>query len=108
MCPVDKYTTTLSDMDSAMENYGVNQIGDELWFCGGKSFGSDEDHDQSKTCMIQSLLDGKWSTLEQMMNLPRLKPVVYSVGTKVIVTGGTTSNINSDTGCRNTQEVNKR
>ena len=96
----------LSDIETAMENYGVNQIGDELWFCGGKSFGNDEDQDQSKTCMIQSLTDGKWSTLEHRMNFPRLKPVVYSAGTMVIVVGGTTSNINSDTGCRNTQEVN--
>ena len=40
------------------------------------------------------------------MNIPRLNPVVFSVGTKVIVAGGTTSNINNDTGCRNTHEVN--
>ena len=49
MCPTDKNTPMLSDMENAMENYGVNKIRDELQFCGGKSFGNDEDHDQSKT-----------------------------------------------------------
>ena len=39
------------------------------------------------------------------MNLPRIKPVVFTQGSKVIVMGGTTSNIHSDIGCRDTQEV---
>ena len=39
------------------------------------------------------------------MNLPRTKPVLFTDGSKVIVMGGTTSNINIETGCRDTQEV---
>ena len=104
MCPNNKFTGVLSEMDSAMENYGMTQIKDEVWFCGGKSFGNDEDHDQSKSCLILSLTDGQWTTLEFKMNLPRLKPVVFAEGGKVIVMGGTTSDINSRTGCRDTQE----
>ena len=83
----------------------MTHAGDEIWLCGGKSFGNDEDHVQSKSCIILSLLDSDWRTLEFKMNLPRIKPVVFTEGSKVFVMGGTTSNINSDTGCRDTQEV---
>ena len=70
-----------------------------------KIFGNDEDHDQSNSCNILSLLDSYWRTLEFKMNLPRIKTGVFTEGSKVIVMGGTTSNINSETGCRETQEV---
>lgn len=95
----------LLDMNTALENFGANQVGDEIWVCGARSYGDDEDHDQSKSCMILSLLDGTWRIFEHKMNLPRLRPGVFSEGTKVIVKGGTTSSIHSNTGCRDTREV---
>ena len=87
MSPNDKYTGTLSEMDRAMENYKRTHAGDEIWLCGGKSFGNDEDHDQSKSCIILSLLDSDWRTLEFKMNLPRIKTGVFTEGSKVIVMG---------------------
>ena len=62
---------------------------------------NDKNYEQSKGCLIQSLLDGEWRRL----NHHRIRPVPFTEGSKVIVMGGTTSNINSVTGCRDTQEV---
>jgi len=105
MCPSDRYSSILDDMEAAMENYGMNQVGDELWVCGGKLLGGGKDLGHSKNCSILSLLDGTWRPFKYKMNLPRLRPVVYAEAGKVVVKGGTTSNIHSNTGCRDTQEV---
>ena len=105
MCPTDRYSSILDDMDAEMENNGMNQLDDELWFCGGKLLGGDKKLDHSKNCSILSLLDGTWRPFKYKMNLPRLRPVVYAEAGKVVVKGGTTSSIHSNTGCRDTQEV---
>ena len=39
------------------------------------------------------------------LNLPRLQPFMYTSGRKVFVMGGKTSDVNIESGCRNTMEV---
>jgi hypothetical protein len=60
-CPADKYVVELNNIESEMEHYRMTQVGDELWFCGGTgcSFVNDNNYEQSKECLIQSLLDGQ-------------------------------------------------
>ena len=105
MCKTDRYSSILDDMNAEMENYGMNQVDDELWVCGGKLLGGGKDLDHSKNCSILSLLDGTWRPFKYKMNIPRLRPSVYAEAGKVVVKGGTTSSIHSNTGCRDTQEV---
>ena len=95
----------LSNLSSPMKNYGRIQVKDELWLCGGSASRNDEKNVQSRTCLILSLADGRWRTLEHKMNDPRIRPWMSVDGNMVIVRGGTTSAINSKTGCRATQEV---
>merc|ERR1739840_62122 len=78
-------------------------VGDDIWLCGGRT--GDRDPEQTKSCQALSLIDGKWRHLEDKMNLPRIKPVMFLSGRKVVVKGGTTSDANSNTGYRDTQEV---
>ena len=99
-CPTDKYSTYLADLDTPIRDYGVIQVEDEVWFCGGLGF-----KDQSRTCQILSLLDGSWRLFEHTMNDLRVKPLLFVEGRKVIVRGGTDSDVNSRTSCRDTQEV---
>ena len=103
-CPSDKYTASLSDLDTTILDYGVIQVGDEVWLCGGHG-GRDQNLDQIKTCLILSLLDGRWRTFEHQMVHPRIKPVMFVDKNRVFVISGVTSDVNSDTGCRDTQEV---
>ena len=103
-CPSSsKYTMSLDWMTKKKEYYGVVQLGDDIWLCGGRT--GDRDPQQSMTCQALSLVDGKWRHLKDKMNLPRIKPVMFLFGRKVVVMGGTTSDVNSKTGCRDTQEV---
>ena len=106
-CSPDKYNASLSDMDTSINNYGAVQVGDELWLCGGSAARNDVNHQQTKSCKRLSLLDGQWRTLDHQMNQPRIRPVMFVEDTKVIVKSGTTSDIHSKTGCRDTQEVIK-
>ena len=97
-CPAVKYAPVLSSMRTKIKGYGLTQVGDELWVCGGQG-------SWSYTCQILSLVDGKWRTFEHNMNISRIRPWMVLEGRKILVMGGTTSNVNSRTGCRGTQEV---
>ena len=79
-CQAGKYMEQLNDMESDMENYGMTQVEDEIWFCGGtgRSFVNDSNYEQSKGCLIQSLLDGQWRRLEHRMNIHRIRPVLFT------------------------------
>ena len=97
-CSLDLYCSSPSQLtDHTIENFGSIQVGNKLWFCGGKK--------QERGCMILNTLDGKLRKLDQMLNIPRNKPLMDIEGSKVMVKGGTTSAIESKTGCRDTQEV---
>jgi len=103
-CPVtSNFTNKLDSTVKTFTLYGVIQVDDSIWLCGGNT--GDMDPEQSKTCHVLNLVDGSWETMEKKMNLPRRRHVMFLSGRKVVVMGGTTSDVNSKTGCRNTQEV---
>ena len=96
---------SFDSLDRSINLYGVTQVEDEIWLCGGET--GDRNIEQSKSCRALSLREGKWRHLEQKMNIHRIRPVMFVAGRKVIVKGGSTSNIHSMSGCRNTQEVSE-
>ena len=79
------------------------QVEGDIWLCGGQT--DDRNIEQSKSCQVLGLGDGKWRQLDQKMNISRIRPVMFVAGRKVIVMGGSTSDVNIESGCRNTQEV---
>ena len=87
------------------QKIGAIQVKDEVWLCGGST--TDRKDNQSKSCKILNLFTGNWRTLENKMNLHRIKPVMFTDGSKVIVLSGIDSHPNNKYGCRNTQEVKK-
>ena len=101
-CPRHRYSSYLSDLDVRIQDYGLVQLEDEVWLCGGYG---DRDMDQIRTCLILSLVDGRWRTFEHKMIHPRMRPVMLVDQGAVIVMSGVTSHVNSNTGCRDTQEV---
>ena len=100
-CPRHKYSSYLSDLDVRIQYYGLVQLEDDVWLCGGHG---DRD-DQNRTCLILSLVYGRWRTLEHKMIHPRKRPVMLVDQGAVIVMSGVTTDVNSNTGCRDTQEV---
>ena len=97
------YTNSLDPMSKQISLYGATQVGDEIWQCGGTT--PDRDIEQSKTCQVLSLVSGNWRVMEVKLNLPRLQPFMYKSDRKVFVMGGKTSDVNIESGCRNTMEV---
>ena len=102
-CPQNNYSHSFPEMVLKIQNYGMAQVYDEVWFCGGRSNGYDID--DAKNCYILNMVDATWRILETKRNIPRLRPIVMLEGRKVVVMGGTTSDPNSQTGCRDTREV---
>eukprot|EP00091_Calanus_sinicus_P003127 TRINITY_DN13289_c0_g1_i1.p1 TRINITY_DN13289_c0_g1~~TRINITY_DN13289_c0_g1_i1.p1 ORF type:complete len:140 (+),score=38.05 TRINITY_DN13289_c0_g1_i1:185-604(+) len=99
--PRHRFSSSLSDLDVRIQDYGLVQLEDEVWLCGGHG----DRYDQIRTCLILSLVDGRWRIFEQKMIHPRMRPVMVVDQGAVIVMSGVTSDVNSNTGCRDTQEV---
>ena len=104
-CPTDKYAASLSNLHTTIKDYGVIQVGDKVWLCGGRTTQQDNGYGQSRTCLILDLLVGYWRAFEHKMVHPRIKPVMFVNQSTVFVMSGVTSDVNSKTGCRDTQEV---
>eukprot|EP00092_Neocalanus_flemingeri_P057691 GFUD01068633.1.p1 GENE.GFUD01068633.1~~GFUD01068633.1.p1 ORF type:complete len:340 (-),score=53.41 GFUD01068633.1:121-1140(-) len=104
-CSSGKYSASISNLDTVIKDFAVGQVGNEIWLCGGRASRKNGNYEQSKTCLILSLLNGKWTPSKHRMAEPRIKPVMFVAGGKVIVKSGQDSDVNSRTGCRATQEV---
>merc|ERR1719419_2220165 len=87
-CSNEKFASSLSVMNMRIDGFGMAQVGDELWCCGGTSPNQDAGYDDAQSCTILNLVNGTWSTLEAKMNFPRHEPIVYEDNGKVVVMGG--------------------
>ena len=98
-CP--SYTAPLSDLGVEVQGYSLVQVQDQVVLCGG--YGDRED--QARTCLTLSLTDGEWRLVDHQLVYPRIRSVMLVDRGRVVVMGGTTSHVNSGTGCRDTREV---
>jgi len=104
-CPIKEYSTSPCELkNKPAHNYGRILVGEDVWFCGGHASHKDMMYDQ-KSCVLHNIFNIEMRRLNYKMNYPRVKPQMAIKGNKVIVSGGTTSDISSRTGCRKTQEV---
>eukprot|EP00092_Neocalanus_flemingeri_P032653 GFUD01035518.1.p1 GENE.GFUD01035518.1~~GFUD01035518.1.p1 ORF type:complete len:204 (-),score=39.33 GFUD01035518.1:64-675(-) len=104
-CSTGNYSEHLSGLGKYIKNFGSVQVGDEVWLCGGQAARKKGENDQSTTCQILNLVDGRWRTFEHQMGVSRIKAAMFVEGSKVMVLSGVTSDINSRTGCRDTMEI---